>query len=208
MKITPELLTKTLNIPAERSMIWATHINDVCTKYSITTKNAVAMFIAQCAHESALFTRLIENLNYSSEGLAKVWKNRFADGEGKPNALAKSLHRKPEAIANIVYANRMGNGSTESGEGWKYRGRGIIQLTGKENYQNLSTAVKIDFVNHPELLESPEYAVLSAGWYWNSRNINKYADLGDYVTVTKLIQGKDLGLKERTELFEKIKKEL
>lgn len=206
--ITSSLLTETLKISNEKALLWAPILAQTCEQFNITSKNAIAMFIAQCAHESANFTRLVENLNYSSEGLAATWPSRFKNPDGTPNALAKSLHRKPEMIANVVYANRMGNGSIESGEGWKFSGRGLIQLTFKNNYINIGNGLKLDLVNHPELLEIPKNAASSAAFYWNSKNITPSADKGDILAVTKLINGGTIGLKERTELFEKIKKAL
>lgn len=151
-----------------------------------------AAFIAQCAHESAGFTRKIENLNYSGDRLPVIFPKYFPDP-----VLARNYHRQPERIANIVYANRMGNGPTESGDGWKFRGRGYIQLTGKDNYTKCGEAIGVDLVAKPEHLEMAKGAVDSAIWYWNSRKLNEYADDGDMTTLTKKINGGTHGLSER-----------
>lgn len=132
----------------------------------ITESKEIAEFCAQCAHESGGFRRLTENLNYSADALARSWPNRFALADGSPNDLAKRIARNPEAIGNHAYANRMGNGSPESGDGWKYRGRGIIQLTGKNNYGAASIALGINCVEHPEMIAEYDNAARAAVWFW------------------------------------------
>lgn len=157
-----------------------------------------AAFIAQCAHESGGFTKKLENLNYSGDRLPVIFPKYFPDP-----VLARSYHRQPEKIANIVYANRMGNGPTESGDGWKFRGRGFIQLTGKENYTKCGQAIGVDLIANPEYLETSKGAVESAIWFWNTRKLNELADEGDMMTITKKINGGTHGLSERLAYYQR-----
>lgn len=157
-----------------------------------------AAFIAQCAHESGGFTKKLENLNYSGDRLPVIFPKYFPDP-----VLARSYHRQPERIANIVYANRMGNGPTESGDGWKFRGRGFIQLTGKENYTKCGQAIGVDLISKPEYLETSKGAVESAIWFWNTRKLNELADEGDMMTITKKINGGTHGLSERLAYYQR-----
>ena len=159
-------------------------------RYEINTPLRQAAFIGQCQHESGNFKTLQENLNYSKEALCRVWPSRFPTLQD-----AEPYHRNPEKIANKVYAGRMGN--TEEGDGWKYIGRGVIQLTGKTNYTLAGDALRTDFINTPERVLEPLYAVLTAGWYWNKRNLNKEADAKDYEGMTKKINGGVIGLIDR-----------
>lgn len=187
---------------------------EIALKFQITTIPRICHFLAQVMHEGNNFKSSVEeNLNYSAVQLAKTWKNRFAkkDNNGnlfepvQPNDLAKSIERKPQRIANIVYANRMGNGSEQSGEGWKYRGRGYIQLTGKYNYRLFSDYAKVDFITNPDLLLQSDYAMLSSGWFWSINGLNQIADnnsTGDAIKkITKKINGGYNGLDDRTEKF-------
>lgn len=194
---------------------WLPAIQVVCEHYAIDTPQRIAGFLAQTAHESAGFTALTENLNYSAETMAVVWPNRFAEkgsdgkpvkenGKNKPNKFALALHRKPELIANVVYSGRMGNGPVESGEGWKYRGRGLKQLTGKENYTKCGNALNTDFVNDPDLLLQPQYAALSAGWFWTTNKCSEFADKGDFEGLTKRINGGLIGLADRKSRYERV----
>jgi len=148
--------------------------------------------LGQCAHESANFTALKENLNYSAEGLTKVWPKRFPSLDA-----AQPYHRNPEKIANKVYADRMGNGDEASGEGFKYRGRGLIQLTGKTNYQLASDSLGVDFIEEPDLVSTPKYAALTAGWFWDKNNLNELADAQNWTGLTKKINGGTHGLEDR-----------
>ena len=194
---------------------WLLHIRQTCEEFEINTPQRIAAFLAQTAHESAGYTMLEENLNYSDVTMAAVWPNRFAvknpdgkyklDEKGKkiPNAFAKALHRKPEAIANAVYSNRMGNGTIESGDGWKHRGMGLKQLTGKDNHKRCGDYLGVDLVANPELLLTPEYAARSAGWFWKTNNLNKYADVSDIKGMTKVINGGLIGIDDRTARFDK-----
>lgn len=167
----------------------------ILEKYAIDTALRVAHFLAQTAHESEGFTHFMENLNYSASGLASTFPKYFHTVS--PAAYA----RNPEKIANHVYANRMGNGNEASGDGWKFRGRGMIQLTGRDNYAAFSKGSGKDAIQDPDFLSSIEGAAESAAWYWRERDINKPADADDVVEVTKLINGGTLGLDERKRLL-------
>ena len=184
----PEQLTQ-LKIDPE---LWYTPLLDMFARYNINTTQRQASFIGQCAHESGNFKTLEENLHYKAESLMKVWPSRFTD-----MTVAIAYANNPEKIANKVYAGRMGNGGEESGDGWKYHGRGLIQLTGKENYERFGNAVGIDALNDPNLLATPKYAALSAGWFWNKMNLNELADAQEYGQMTKRINGGTLGLDDR-----------
>jgi putative chitinase len=171
---------------------WLGPLEATFAKYDITTPIRQAAFIGQCAHESANFKTLEENLNYSPQALMKTWPSRFPD---LPTAM-KYAHNQ-EAVANKVYGGRMGNGVEESGDGWKYHGRGLIQLTGKENYANCGSGIGVDLLNSPGLLTDPKYAALSAGWFFNKKSLNALADASDYETMTKRINGGLIGLDDR-----------
>ena len=160
-------------------------------KYDITNERRVAGFLAQCAHESNNFKFLKENLNYSADGLKRIFPKYFKDVD--PNDYA----RQPEKIANRVYANRMNNGDEDSGDGWKYRGRGVIQLTGCDNYSRFAKDMDMSLEEVVEYLETIEGAIMSAAWYWNSRKINIAADNNDIVKMTKLVNGGTIGLEDR-----------
>jgi len=171
---------------------WVEPLEETFHRYQINTQARQAAFIGQCAHESGNFKVLEENLNYSAEALMRTWPSRFATLEH-----AQKYARNPEKIANKVYAGRMGNGMEDTGEGWLYHGRGLIQLTGKDNYMLVSDALREDFIHSPDLLLVPRWAAISAGWYWNKRNLNKEADAGDYESMTKKINGGLIGLNDR-----------
>ena len=169
---------------------WEIPLNQVFVKYDINTPKRQAAFIGQCAVESANFTRLQENLNYSAQRLTQVWPSRF------PNiSMAEPYANNPEKLADFVYAGRMGN--LQDGDGWKFHGRGLIQLTGRENYANCGSGVGVDLIDNPDLLLTPKYAVLSAGWYWNKKGLNALADTQEYGAMTKRINGGLTGLDER-----------
>lgn len=184
---------------------WVPILERFMSQYNINTKERIAMFLAQASHESGGFSRLVENLNYSAEGLAKVWPSRYAE-KGKPNALALSIARKPELIANHTYANRMGNSTPESGDGWKYRGRGIFQLTGKSNYDAFFKDTGVTAT--PDDLTNPTYAVLSACWFWNKNRLNAISDTKDVERCTRVINGGLVGLDHRKKLYSNIIKVL
>jgi putative chitinase len=168
-------------------------INETFEHFEINTPARCAMFLAQTAHESGNFSTTQENLNYSAKGLTGIFKKYFPTQDS-----TISYERKPERIANRVYANRMGNGNESSGDGYKYRGRGLIQLTGKDNYTNCGTALGLDLLTDPDQVANNPVAVLSAGWFWDTRRLNTWADKEDIKTVTKKINGGTIGLADRT----------
>jgi putative chitinase len=166
---------------------------DVASYYEIThNPERLAAFLAQLSHESGGFNFVKENLNYGAKGLMTTFKKYFPTED-----LAKKYERKPEMIANRVYANRMGNGDETSGDGFKYRGRGLIQLTGKNNYTLFANALEISIEETVEYLETPAGACSSAGWFWDNNRLNDYCDRGDFVGLTKRINGGTIGLADR-----------
>lgn len=159
-------------------------IDKACTRFGITGKRKAA-FLAHCSVESDGFTKLQENLFYTTpERILKVFP-----GKVKTLAVAKLLVRNPEALANTVYSGKLGNGSASSGEGWKYAGKGLFQLTGKDNYAEAEKALGQPYVAHPELLLEPEHAALTAAWYWHKTGCNEAIDRGDFNTTTRRING-------------------
>jgi putative chitinase len=173
---------------------WYSNLINILPEYDIDTPKRVAAFMAQCGHESGGFTLMQENLNYSAKGLVGTFKKYFPT-----EAHAKPYERKPEMIANRVYANRMGNGDEASGEGWYFRGRGIVQITGKNNYTKCSQSLFESnvLVENPDLLLETEYAIHSACWFWSAARLNELADIGDIKTMTKRINGGFIGLEDR-----------
>ena len=160
--------------------------------YEINTPQRVAAFLAQCAHESGGFRALKENLNYKAASLRRVFPKYFPDDN-----IAAHYAGKQEMIANRVYGGRMGNGPEETGDGYKYCGRGLIQLTGKSNYQAFADSIETPVEEIPEFLQTFEGAVQSACWFWESNNLNQFADRGDILTMTKRINGGTIGLEDR-----------
>jgi putative chitinase len=172
-------------------------LNKIMDEFEINKNNErVAAFISQCAHESSDFNIVKENLNYSIDGLRSIFPSHFRDDEFSLYA------RNPEMIANRVYANRMGNGPESSGDGWRYRGRGLIQLTGKYNYEICGSDLGMSLEEMPSYLETPEGAVEAAGWFWNKLGLNHLADTKDMVSITYQINGGQNGLKQRKYLFD------
>ena len=169
---------------------WLAPLEATFAKYDINTPKRQAAFIGQCAHESVNFTKLEENLNYSPERLTKVWPSRFPD-----LASADKYGYNPQALANKVYAGRLGN--NQEGDGWKYHGRGLIQLTGRENYERCGSSLGVDLIGNPDWLLDPKYAALSAGWFWNKKGLNELADQQEHGMITKRINGGTLGLDDR-----------
>lgn len=173
-------------------------IPGVVEKFEINTPLRLAHFLAQCGHESGGFKAVSENLNYGAAGLQSIFKKYFT-----PES-AKEYERKPEKIANIVYANRMGNGNQASGEGYKFRGRGFIQLTGKDNYTSFDKVVEDDIIASPDLVAT-KYPLLSAAWFFHKNGLHKIADEGatDAVVtkVTKRVNGGTIGLPDRIKHF-------
>lgn len=182
-------------------------LSEEMIKAGIDTPLRICHFLAQMAHESAGFTILQENLNYSADGLARIWPRRYAK-DGKPNELALRLHRNPQGIANHTYANRMGNGDPASGDGWKYRGRGFVQITGKENYNVYSQSIFGDnrLLENPDLASDISVAAKIACAFWTRNKLNDLADKDDVVGITRRINGATIGIEHRKELLNKAKK--
>jgi putative chitinase len=174
---------------------WHKALAQLLPDYEINTPQRIAAFIAQCAHESGGFTALKENLNYKAETLRKIFPKYFPTDEMARKYA--SMPNKQEAIANLVYANRMGNGSPESGDGFRYCGRGLIQLTGKNNYQAFADSIETPVEDVPEYLATFEGAAQSACWFWETNNLNKWADAGDIKELTRRINGGYIGLEDR-----------
>jgi len=175
-------------------------------KYGLTTKLRISHFMAQIHHESGL-KPISENLNYSYDRLLVIFKSDFDTDKNKAlsnteKAFAETIAKKPILIGNFVYANQNGNGSISSGDGYKYRGRGFIQITGRSNYAELSKDTGIDFINNPDLLLIEANALISALWFWNKKGLNAYADKNAIVTITKRINGGTNGIDDRKRLFE------
>lgn len=185
---------------------WADALNPALVKYEINTRDRIASFLAQTGHESGQFNVLVENLNFTASRLRQVWPKRFPD-----QATASAHAGNPEKLGNFVYANRIGNGPESSGDGFRYRGRGVIQLTGRSNYASAAKALSADLLSQPDLLLSPPLAAMAAAWFWASRGLNALADdrtddndLEDFTEITRRINGGTVGLKERFQLFKSI----
>lgn len=172
------------------------YMNDVMSFYEINNPQRISMFLAQVGHESGGMRTIKENLNYSADGLKKIFPKYFRTVN--PADYAK----KPEKIANRVYASRMGNGDEASGDGYRYCGRGLIQLTGKSNYMAFAQDMNMSLEEATEWLKDEEGATWSAGWFWDSRELNQWADKGDILTVTKKINGGTIGLEDRKHHYE------
>ena len=212
--LTVEQIMKATGANRLNAELFLPFIQGTCKAYDITSPKRIAAFLSQIGHESGGLARLEENLNYSAVGLANTWPTRFAvrnmageylkdaKGNNLPTDRAKLFARKPEMIANAVYSNRMGNGNEESGEGWLYRGRGLKQLTGKDNYRACGRVIGEDLLTNPDLLLLPVNAALSAGWFWSVNKLNSLADDGNVPELTRRINGGTIGLKQRTALYE------
>jgi putative chitinase len=185
---TPELAAK-----------WADALNETCERFAIDSPFRIAGFLSQTAHESGGFKFVKENLNYSAASLMRVWPSRFPTVE-----MAQAYAMNPEKIANKTYSSRMGNGDEASGDGWRYIGRGLIQLTGKNNYVAYSMACDNEALTKPEIVEQPKYAAESAGWFWSVNKLNTLADAQDVVGMTKRINGGTHGLDDRQMKYSKI----
>jgi putative chitinase len=185
-KTKPEVLEK-----------YVTPLNEVCQYYEINTPQRMAAFLAQTAHESGGYNAVKENLFYSAKGLMTTFKKYFPT-----EALAKEYERQPAKIANKVYGNRMGNGDEASGDGSKFCGRGLIQLTGKQNYTRFAADLGVSLDECVTYLETPAGAVSSAGWFWDQNNLNDICDSGDIKLLTKRINGGFIGLEDRIHHYE------
>ena len=189
--ITEALLVTSQTCTPAMAEKWAIPLHFVCDKYEINTPDRVAGFLAQVGHESGGLRFTVENLNYRADALTRVWPSRF------PPGIAESYAMQPERIANRAYADRMGNGNEASGDGWKYRGRGLIQLTGADNYADFSLSADNEALSDPDSVAEPELAALSAGWFWSRNGLNALADAKDIVGMTRRINGGTNGLDDR-----------
>ena len=178
---------------------WLEPLNAAFAKYDISTPVRQAFFVGQCAHESNNFTRLEEGLNYSASRLMAVWPSRFPTLEA-----AAPYANNPEKLANKVYGGRADLGNKEDGDGFKFHGRGCIQLTGRDLYERCGEAIGADLINQPQLLVEPHYAAMSAAWFWNKKGLNALADSKDYDTMTKRINGGLIGLDDRKAKIAKV----
>lgn len=183
----------------EESDKFSNHLLSAMRDMQIESPLRMAAFLAQVAHESGLFRTLEENLNYSAKGLRATFGKYFLEGE------EKEFERKPEKIANRVYANRMGNGDEKSGDGWSFRGHGLIHLTGKSNYAEYDHTVRLGLVDCPDLLLEPVNAANSAVWFWNKKGLNPLADRGEFEKITRAINGGLNGFSERIKIYERAK---
>jgi putative chitinase len=177
---------------------WYDAMCHVLPQYNITTEARVAAFIAQCGHESNNFKVLSENLNYSADALDKIFPKYFKNA----GRHAQDYHREPEEIANVIYANRMDNGDTDSGDGWTFRGGGILQLTGRANYTAFGNTYDMSAEEATEYVREKNGALASACWYWETNKLNRYADTYDMKTLTKRINGGYIGLEDRVSHYE------
>lgn len=193
MPITMQQLLQILPNAGQVAGVFVPVLNTAMSRYQIVGTNRIAAFVAQVGHESGHLTCLVENLNYSADALRKTWPSRF-DIE-----LASAIARDPEQIANIAYGNRMGNSAP--GDGWKYRGRGLIQITGKNNYRPCGEALGLDLSAQPDLLEKPQHACMSAAWFWATNGLNTLADAGKFDAITQRINGGQSGAADRQALY-------
>ena len=173
---------------------WVDPLNETFARFDISNPNRQAAFIGQCGHECGNFRILEENLNYKAATLMKLWPKRFPTLD-----VANQYAGNPKKIANMVYANRMGNRDESSGDGYRFRGRGCIQTTGHANYYHAGQSLGVDFVMEPDLVASPKYAALTAGFFWSTHGLNELADKQDHRSITKRINGGFIGLAEREE---------
>ncbi len=176
---------------------WHHALAQLLPQYEINTPDRIAAFLAQCAHESGGFVFIKENLNYKWQSLRKVFPKYFPT-----DALAQQYEKQPQKIANRVYASRMGNGPEESGDGWRFCGRGLIQVTGRDNYSWFAASLQISPEEASEYMETFEGAAQSACWFWESNNLNQWADKRDILTLTKRINGGTIGLEDRKKHYE------
>tara|TARA_B110000503_G_scaffold128155_1_gene198754 strand:+ start:1608 stop:2225 length:618 start_codon:yes stop_codon:yes gene_type:complete len=196
MKLTEDIVHEITNCQDVGE--WFSAMEELFPKYDIDTPHRVAGFLAQTAHESNSFKALSENLNYGAKALDSLFSKYFA----KAGRSSKDYERKPEKIANVIYSNRMGNGDEDSGDGWKYRGGGILQLTGCDNYTKFGETIDMTPEEATEYVRTKKGAIESACWFWKTNNINKYCDANDILGMTKRINGGTIGLEDRTKHYE------
>lgn len=210
MPLTEQQLLQILPNARPVAGVFVPALNRAMARFGIDTPARMAAFLAQVGHESGQLRRLVENLNYDAAGLARTWPKRYRGADGHPTALAEQIARKPELIANATYAGRNGNGPVQSGDGWRYRGRGLLQVTGRDNYRAAGEGVGQPFEDEPELLEQPEFAALSAAWWWSDHGLNELADAGQFEDIGSIINtgrpGRTpTGADERSELWKTAK---
>lgn len=197
--MTPTQLEACLGCKPATASKWAGHLSNTMDCFGIDNPLRQSAFLAQVGHESGLLRLTEENLNYDADGLLRVFGKYF------DTLRAKEYARNPERIANRVYANRMGNGPEETGDGWRYHGRGLIQTTGKNNYKNAGLALGLDLIIQPELLLVEENTAMSAGVFWDSRHLNALADAGQFEQITRAVNGGLNGQADRLKLYEQAK---
>jgi putative chitinase len=185
MLITEQQLLQILPKARPVAGIFLPALNRAMARYRIDSRVRQAALLAQVGHESGQLRNLVENLNYGAEGLAATWPGRYRCADGKPNAKAVSLARKPEAIANDAYAGR--NGNIHPGDGWRFRGRGLLQVTGRANYAAAGAGLGLPLEAEPQLLEQPEHAAMSAAWWWAKHGLNELADAGRFQDIGSII---------------------
>jgi putative chitinase len=199
MILTPQQLAAIMACPLQRAAEWVGVINTTIARYEINTHTRAAMWLAQIGHESASLARVEENLNYTTPArLQQIFPRHFPSLD-----MAAKYAGKPEWIGARVYANRLGNGPEQGGEGWRYRGRGLIQVTGKVNYAEMAHLLVLPLVGQPELLTLPQNAALSAGAFWNARGLNRFADAGQFEQTTRIINGGLHGQTDRVARFKR-----
>jgi putative chitinase len=181
MLLTTQIIAASCGAAVLRSAQWVTPLQTACDQYQINTPLRVAAFLATCGVESARLTALVENMNYSAAGLESEFGKYFTAAE------IPEFANKPPMIANRVYANRNGNGDEASGDGWNFRGRGVIGITGRTNYLLTGIGLDLDLTNHPELLEQDANAAMAGAWYWFNRNLNPLADAGNFLGVSRAV---------------------
>lgn len=181
MKLTTQIVSASCGATVLRSSQWVQPLQAACDEYQINTPLRVAAFLATCGVESARLTAASENMNYSATGLLSTFGKYFTPAEADEYA-----HKSP-MIANRVYANRNGNGNEASGDGWLFRGRAVLQITGRTNYTLCALGIGLDLINHPELLEQDANAAMAGAWYWGSRHLNGYADVGQFLQVSRAV---------------------
>ena len=181
MQLTVQIVSASCGASVLRSAQWIQPLQAACDKYQINTPLRAAAFLATCGLESARLTALVENMNYSAAGLESTFGKYFTADE------IPEFANKPPMIANRVYANRNGNGDEASGDGWKYRGRGVIGITGRTNYTLCSLGIDLDLINHPELIEQDANAAMAGAWWWFNRNLNALADAGNFLGLSRAV---------------------
>jgi putative chitinase len=203
--ITADQLERAAGCTAQRAARFVEPLNITCERYDIATPARIAAFVAQLAHESGRFAHVVESLNYSSAALLITFgRHRISEADARRYGRDDGRPADQPAIANAIYGGVWGRthlGNTQPGDGWRFRGRGLIQITGRANYRACGAGLGIDLEAAPETLEAPLYAALSAGWYWHTRNLNRLADAADMHTITRRINGGTHGLADRLALY-------